>query len=111
MKNLNQIRLRGNIGNIQFSKKVNKEDASKEVSILTVSVATNESYKQNDEWITKTTWHSVICFNALAESKYKELAVGDTIDVLGSLSGSTYFSQEGKKIYSYKTIASDIEKY
>jgi single-strand DNA-binding protein len=54
-------------------------------SAITLSVATKESWKdENNEWQSRTEWHRVVAFGKLAES-VKALAKGSHVSVQGSL--------------------------
>lgn len=89
----NSIRLKGFLG---------KDPVTKETrngSTLTVlSVATKSSHRRNDEWVSTTEWHRIVCFNRLADYA-KTLKKGDYIRVEGELRSSEFESEVsvGKK--------------
>lgn len=68
------------------------------MKLTTLSVATTNSYKKNDEWIEETDWHNVrtFKFNKLTQKIDK----GDIVCVKGSLRHDTY-EKDGEMKHSY----------
>ena len=95
----NSIKLKGFVGKDAESKTTGNGNA-----MTTFSLATKSSYKnKNDEWISRTEWHRVVCFATPAEQA-KSLKKGDYIEVEGELRSSEFDSEvgEGKKKTSIK---------
>jgi len=76
---VNRVILIGNIG-----KDAETKDAAG-VAVTKLSLATNESYKDNaGDWQSRTEWHNVIAWRQLAE-RAATLKKGDTVYVEGKL--------------------------
>src|ERR1051325_7880645 len=79
--------------------------------MTTLSLATKSGYKnKNDEWISRTEWHRIVCFAAPAEQA-KSLNKGDYIEVEGELRSSEFDSEvgEGKKKTSIKRRSWEVQ--
>ena len=90
-----RVTLLGRIGNITAGDKATR-----------ISVATSESWKKDDEWQTKTSWHNCICFGA-SKTYFdaKEFAVGDMVLVEGKLD---YYKKE--ETYYTSIIINSIKR-
>ncbi len=70
-----KVTLLGRIGTIVAGDKVTK-----------FSIATSESWKKDNEWQTKTSWHNCVCFGtSKAYFDNKGFTVGDMVLVEGKL--------------------------
>lgn len=79
-------------------------------SICTLSVGTNESYKdKNGDFIEKTEWHKVVCFNRLAENCANWLKKGSLVFVEGSLQTRKWQDRQGETKYSTEVKANKIQ--
>src|ERR1700687_1548161 len=89
------IRLKGFLG-----KDAETKTARNGNTVTVLSLATKSSYKdkQADEWVSRTEWHRIVCFNKAAEYA-KVLKNGEYIDGEGELRSSEFDNQagEGKK--------------
>jgi single-strand DNA-binding protein len=89
----NTIRLKGFLG-----KDAKTTGGDKAFTVL--SLATKSSYKdkRTDEWVSRTEWHHIVCFNKIADYA-KGLKKGDYVEVEGELRSSEFDSEagEGKK--------------
>jgi single-strand DNA-binding protein len=88
----NSIRLTGFLGKDAETK------AARNGNTLTIlSLATKSSYKdkQTGEWVSRTEWHRIVCFNKPAEYA-KVLKKGEYVDVEGELRSSEFDSQAGE---------------
>jgi single-strand DNA-binding protein len=68
---INEVTLLGNVGTIEVTDK-----------FIKLSVATNESYKEGDEWKTATEWHNCIGFGYLKDVK---ITNGDLCYIKGKI--------------------------
>ncbi len=65
---------------------------------LSVSFATNESYKNSKgEWVTQTQWHNLVAWGKMAEEMEQKLTKGLEISVEGKLQYREYTDKEGNK--------------
>ncbi|SRR5258708_23903880 len=87
----NTIRLKGFLG-----KDAETKAARNGKTFTILSLATKSSYKdkQTSEWVSRTEWHRIICFNKPAEYA-KVLKKGEYIDVEGELRSSEFDSEAG----------------
>jgi len=100
----NSVRLIGNIGQDPITKKTDTG-----VVILSVSLATNESYKNDKgEKITKTEWHNLVMFNKKALNIEKYCKKGSRVAVDGKLQTRVYQNKEGVDVYRTEIVVEDI---
>lgn len=85
---LNEVTIIGNAGR--------DAEPRDDQSFLIMSVATNESYKQEDDtWKEETVWHNVKFSNYLFE-KAKRIKKGDTLVIKGKFKS---YEKEGVRIW------------
>ncbi len=71
------------------------------------SVATNESYKDNNgEWQELTEWHEVVVWRGSAEYCEKNVKKGDLVYVEGKITHRKYTDKNGIERYSTEIVAS-----
>ena len=91
MNNLrNHVLLIGNLGHDVEIKKFNNGN-----QVARVSLATNESYKKDNEWITETQWHRIVAWGKLAERMASQLKKGQQVTVQGKLKYNTFEDKNG----------------
>ena len=101
---MNQIFLRGNIGNAAEIR--NLESGAK---VAKFSFATNETFKdKNGEKQTVTEWHSVIAWRGLAELIEKYTDKGSSLLIVGKVTYRQY-EKDGEKKYYTEVIANKID--
>jgi len=73
------------------------QTAQSGTTVALLSLATKSSYKdkQTGEWVSRTEWHRIVCFNKTAEYA-KVLKKGEYIGVEGELRSSEFDSQAGQ---------------
>jgi single-strand DNA-binding protein len=100
---LNKVFLMGNVGadpELRYT--------GSGVPVLTLRVATNESYvDRNRELQRRTDWHHVIVWGSRAEGLARFLTKGACVLVEGGLRTSTY-EKDGSKRYKTEVIAKDV---
>jgi single-strand DNA-binding protein len=108
----NAIKLKGFVG-----KDADSRAAGNGNIMATFSLATRSSYKtKQGGWISRTDWHRVVCFAALAESA-KSLQKGDYVEIEGELRSSEFHREVGEgeekalvKRRSWEIRATEIRK-
>jgi single-strand DNA-binding protein len=80
-------------------------------SLITLNVATNESYKNaKGEWITNTTWHAVTHWRTKKDEALMEsLKKGALISVVGKLNTRKYTDKQGQDRYITEVVAQKVE--
>jgi len=79
------------------------------IACATLSVATNESYKEGDEWKERTEWHRVILWGRQAEFSGEYLAKGSQIYIEGRLQTRKWADpQSGQDKYTTEIIAREL---
>ncbi len=84
-------------------------------SVCTLSVATNESYKdKNEQWQERTDWHRIILWGNLADRAAKTLTKGSRVYIEGNIRYRDY-EKDGDKRYiteikANKMIPIDYER-
>lgn len=101
MKHINEVRMSGNVGKLDFKE-------TTKTAVLNISMACNQSRKVNDEWQTETDWFNVVVFGELAERLNDRLKIGETILVSGRLKTNSY-EVEGEKRKSTSIIAFSVD--
>jgi single-strand DNA-binding protein len=79
------------------------------LAVLTVSLATNEPYKDTDgNWKENTTWHDIVCYGNLAERMKENIKKGKRIYVEGRISKRNYIDKNQNKRWVTEIAASNI---
>jgi single-strand DNA-binding protein len=97
---VNEVTLLGNLTRDPEVKHTPKGDA-----ILKITIATNRSYKQNDEWKEVAEFHNVEKWGAEKLAEY--LRKGSKVYIKGRLQ-TDQFEKDGVKTYYTKIVAFDI---
>ncbi|HAT1795735.1 TPA: single-stranded DNA-binding protein [Legionella pneumophila] len=100
---LNRVQLIGNLG--AAPKSITGKDGQ---SFVTAALATNESFKQNDEWQTRVEWHQLVLFGKLTKvAEY--LKKGSQIYLEGKLRSNQWTDNEGKARQALNVVVSYIQ--
>lgn len=75
----------------------------------TMSVATNRSRKDGDQWIDETDWHEVKVFGDDAERSHRKLRKGSVVAVDGSLIYETWKDEAGNRRRKPRIVASRVQ--
>jgi len=80
------------------------------VPVATVSLATNERFKdRNEQWQDRTEWHSVVAWQRLAEIVGEYVRKGSKLYLEGKLQTSSWEDrQSGERKYRTEIVARDI---
>ncbi|RUQ94642.1 single-stranded DNA-binding protein [Legionella septentrionalis] len=77
-------------------------------SFVTATLATNELFKQNDEWQTRVEWHQLMLFGKLTKvAEY--LKKGSQVYLEGKLRSNQWTDNEGKARQALSIIVSHIQ--
>jgi single-strand DNA-binding protein len=69
-------------------------------------VATSENYKDKDgNWVSTTTWHSVILWNQRAELAVANVKKGDRVNIVGKIEYRVVDMPNGEKKFFAEIIA------
>ena len=85
---LNQITLVGRMG-----ADVETRSTNSGAKVHKIRIATDESYRKNDEWQTETQWHNIVIFGDVCQGLVARAKKGDIVFVVGKV---TYREHEGK---------------
>ena len=100
---LNKVQLIGNLG--AEPKIITGKDGQ---SFVTATLATNESFKQNDEWKSRTEWHQLIFFGN--QTKVTEfLHKGSQVFIEGKLRTNPWTDKDGNSRQSISIVVSNIQ--
>ena len=103
-KSLNKVQIIGHLGadpELRYT--------ANGVAVATFSVATNESYKNdNDEWQERTEWHNIVAWRRLAEVAGEYLSKGRQVYIEGRLQTRSWEGQDGVKRYTTEIVARDL---
>jgi single-strand DNA-binding protein len=94
------------IGNLGMDPEIKEAEGYK---LAKVSLATNESYKNNKgEKVTETMWHNLIAWGKTAEFMSKYLQKGSEVVVEGKLINRNYTDKAGVKKYITEIQVNDL---
>jgi single-strand DNA-binding protein len=99
---INEVRLMGNITqdpDLRFTPSGS--------AVLNFSMATNRSYKLNEEWKEEVTFHNIVVWANLAQQLSTRIKKGTKVHVEGRLQTRTWES-EGKKNYKTEIVANNV---
>lgn len=100
---LNRVQLIGNLG--ADPKSITGKDGQ---SFVTAALATNESFKHNDEWKTRVEWHQLVLFGKLTKvAEY--LNKGAQVYLEGKLRSNQWTDNEGKARQALSIVVSHIQ--
>lgn len=102
---INRVTLIGNLGQDPEVKRLENGTA-----VARFSLATNESFKKDDEWQTLTEWHSIVAWRHLAERCESGLTKGVMVYVEGKLTHRTWEDENGTKRRSTDVVAKLIRR-
>ncbi len=100
---LNKVQLIGNLG--AEPKTITSQNGQ---SFVTATLATNESFKQNEEWKTRVEWHQLVIFGKLTKvAEY--LQKGSQVYVEGKLRSNQWTHSDGNTRYSLSVVVNNIQ--
>ncbi len=77
-------------------------------SFVTATLATNESFKQNEEWKTRVEWHQLVMFGKLTKvAEY--LQKGSQVYVEGKLRSNQWTDGDGNTRQSLRIVVNNIQ--
>ena len=92
---------------ISFAPEV--KEFSKTKKLARVSIATNDSYKNDKgEKVEETQWHSLVLWDKQADIAAKYLTKGSEVAVEGKLTSSSYTDKDGIKRYITEIVVSEF---
>jgi len=103
---INEVSLLGNV-----VKSYGVTDTGKGVAMARFDMATNKSYKKDDEWQTEAEFHKIIAFGLVAESLKDKLDTGDKVLVFGSIKTNKWTDREGLERKDKSIIASRVHLF
>lgn len=100
---LNKVQLIGNLG--AEPKNITGKDGQ---SFVTATLATNESFKQGDEWKTRVEWHQLIFFgNFIKVTEF--LHKGSQVFIEGRLRTNPWTDKEGNNRQTISIVVSNVQ--
>lgn len=76
--------------------------------VMTVRIATTESYLKNDKRHERTEWHTIVIWGNRAMGLAKILSKGARIGVEGKLQTRSWEDKQGNKRYSTEVLATNV---
>jgi len=102
---LNKVQLIGNLG--AEPKTITSQNGQ---SFVTATLATNESFKQNEEWKIRVEWHQLVMFGKLTKvAEY--LQKGSQVYVEGKLRSNQWTDGDGNTRQSVSVVVSNIQLF
>src|SRR5579859_7587916 len=79
------------------------------VPVAKFGLATNESYKKDDQWQERTEYHNIVCWQRLAEMVGERVQKGSKLFIEGKLQTSSWEDKSsGEKRYRTEIVASEV---
>jgi single-strand DNA-binding protein len=101
MKTMNKVEIQGFLG--QDAEEKTFESGR---TLITMSVATSEGYKNSDgEWINTTTWHNVVYWKNKKEEDTSFLKKGELVSITGKLNNRKYNDKNGNEKFVTEIVA------
>ncbi len=105
-KSVNKVEIKGFLGKDAVTKTFESGR-----TLVSLSVATNESYKNTkDEWVTNTAWHNIAYWRNKKDENLDFLKKGTMIVVSGKLNTRMYTDKQGQNRYITEIIAQKLEQ-
>jgi single-strand DNA-binding protein len=77
--------------------------------VANFSLATNERFKDRNEWQERTEWHNIVAWQRLAEIVGEYVAKGSKVYVAGKLQTASWEDrQSGERKYRTEIVARDL---
>lgn len=100
---LNRVQLIGNLG--ANPKSITGKNGQ---PFVTATLATNELFKQNDEWKTKVEWHQLVLFGKITKvAEY--LKKGSQVYLEGKLRSNQWTDNEGNSRQAFSIVVNHIQ--
>ena len=77
-------------------------------AVTNLSIATNRSYKQGEEWKDEATFHNIVVWGNDAEQLNQRARKGTRIYIQGRLQTRSWEDADGKKNYRTEIVASKL---
>jgi single-strand DNA-binding protein len=104
MRSVNKVILLGNVGQQPETRTLKTGTL-----LTTASLATNERFKQGEEWKDRTEWHSVIFYGKLAEIARDYLRKGSKVYIEGRIRTDSWIDDKtGTKHWRTHVVVSDV---
>lgn len=100
---VNQGTVLGRVG------KIDTKNTASGVKITNISMVTSKKFTKNGEKQEKVTWHSVTCFNKLAEIAEQYVKVGDLLYIQGEMDNQKWTDEAGIQRTKFSIIAHDLK--
>lgn len=100
----NKVQLIGNLG-----RDPELRETKNGKKVLSVSLATNESYKNDSgEQVKNTEWHNIVAWGKTAELMSQLAKKGSELAVQGKLTHKTYEDKEGVTRYTSEVVVNEF---
>ena len=103
-KSLNKVELIGFAGTDPETKTVGERKLS------TFNLATDESYKKNDEWVKVTQWHRLTGWGKISDKMTEIVKKGKLISITGKLNHRSYDDKNGVKQYTTEIVVTNVKE-
>ncbi len=77
-------------------------------AVCNFSIATNRSYRSQDEWKDETEFHNIVVWGNLAEGFAQRVKKGTRVLITGRLQTRSWDGQDGQKKYKTEVVADDV---
>ena len=104
MASLNRVLIMGNLGQDPELRYTQNQ-----TPVVTLNIATTESWNRDGQKQEQTEWHRVIVWNKQAENCAKYLAKGRSVFVEGKLQTRSWDDKNGQKRYTTEIVASSVQ--
>ena len=102
-KSLNKVQIIGRLG-----KDPELRYTSNGVAVATMNVATNDRYKDGEEWKDKTEWHRIVLWKKQAEIAGEYLKKGSQVYIEGRLQTKKWTDDKGIERYTTEIVEREL---
>lgn len=103
-RGLNKVTLIGNVGSTPEVR-----TTAGDVKVATISLATNETYKNAaGQKVTTTEWHRLTAWRGLAEITEKYVSKGSKLAITGALKYGKYTDDNGVERYTTEIVVDEL---
>ena len=97
---VNKVILMGHVGKDPEIRRMDNN-----LTVARFSLATNEKWNKDGNWVDHTEWHNIVVWRDLAERTEKFIRKGSLIYVEGKIRSRSYDDKDGVKRYTNEIIA------
>ncbi len=105
---ISQTFITGRVGNTPEVSVIINKSTNEQISVTSLNIAVNNSWRDGDEKKSKTTWHNVKAFGGKADVISKYVKKGDMITVVAEYNVREYTAKDNSTKYAHEFILREV---